>query len=279
MSSNSTSNSTGPPQMKQLSANSDFHFEILRPLEAAVFGGDVGEILIAADQIESGNFESYRNAFYALADRVFTRAESIDMIRFPASAHDAWTWSAYATTGTNIGFIPEWEKVITPIVDYLFTLPAVDTSAIALLGLSFSGYLAPRAATFEHHLAATLAIDGILDFPNMILPQFGSEMIELVKSGNQETVNDIVNKVLAEPDTPTKIGASNPFLCYFPPKSLFQMWLFDQGFWAFKATTPFELFNQSLAYNSTDVIDQMSCPVFVADAKDDMFLKGAQSVQ
>lgn len=73
----------------------------------------------------------------------------------------------------NIGFILEWEKVVTPIVDYLFTLPNVDTSAIALFGLSFGGFLAPRAAAFEHRLAAVMAVDGIYDFGGEILSKFG----------------------------------------------------------------------------------------------------------
>ncbi len=33
----------------------------------------------------------------------------------------------------NLGFIVKWEKVVTPIVDYLRTLPEVDTSAVALV--------------------------------------------------------------------------------------------------------------------------------------------------
>lgn len=52
----------------------------------------------------------------------------------------------------NLGFIKEWEKVVTPVVDYLFTREDVDTNAICLVGFSLGGYFAPRAAAFEERL-------------------------------------------------------------------------------------------------------------------------------
>jgi hypothetical protein len=36
----------------------------------------------------------------------------------------------------NLAFIVEWEKVVTPVVDYLITVSGVDPSAIALVGFS-----------------------------------------------------------------------------------------------------------------------------------------------
>jgi pimeloyl-ACP methyl ester carboxylesterase len=59
-------------------------------------------------------------------------------------------------------FRPDWEKVIGPVVDYLFTRPEVDRRRVALMGVSFGGYLAPRAASFEPRLAALIADPGQL---------------------------------------------------------------------------------------------------------------------
>ena len=59
-------------------------------------------------------------------------------------------------------FRPDWEKVIGPVVDYLFTRPEVDQRRVALMGISFGGYLAPRAASFEPRLAALIADPGQL---------------------------------------------------------------------------------------------------------------------
>ena len=49
---------------------------------------------------------------------------------------------------------PDFEHVLTPVLDWLLTRPEVQPGALVLIGRSFGGYLAPRAASFEHRLAA-----------------------------------------------------------------------------------------------------------------------------
>lgn len=61
-------------------------------------------------------------------------------------------------------FRPDWEKVVGPVVDFVLARPNVDGARIALLGLSLGGLLAPRAAAFEHRLAACIAVDGVYAF-------------------------------------------------------------------------------------------------------------------
>jgi hypothetical protein len=64
----------------------------------------------------------------------------------------------------GLPFRPDWEAVVTPVLDHVLTLPGVDPERIALLGLSFGGYLAPRAAAFDHRLSACVANGGVFDF-------------------------------------------------------------------------------------------------------------------
>jgi pimeloyl-ACP methyl ester carboxylesterase len=54
----------------------------------------------------------------------------------------------------RLWFRPDYETVFTQIVDWLVTRSDVDTERIGLVGRSFGGYLAPRAATAEHRIAA-----------------------------------------------------------------------------------------------------------------------------
>ena len=49
---------------------------------------------------------------------------------------------------------PEWEEVLTPVLDWVCAQPEVDQGKVVLLGRSLGGYLAPRAAAFDHRLAA-----------------------------------------------------------------------------------------------------------------------------
>ena len=61
----------------------------------------------------------------------------------------------------NLGFIPEWDLVATPVVDYLFQEKShiIDTDRLTLVGNSLGAYLASRAAAFEHQFSALVLID------------------------------------------------------------------------------------------------------------------------
>ena len=63
----------------------------------------------------------------------------------------------------KLPFRHDWEAVVTPVVDFALNLRGVDPDRIALLGMSMGGYLAPRAAAFEHRIAACIAYDGVLN--------------------------------------------------------------------------------------------------------------------
>lgn len=63
----------------------------------------------------------------------------------------------------GLGLRPDWEAVITPVVDYLLGRPDVDPDRIALVGWSQGGALAARAAAFEHRLAALVLDPGVSD--------------------------------------------------------------------------------------------------------------------
>jgi len=52
----------------------------------------------------------------------------------------------------HLPFRPDWENVITPVVDYAVSRPDVDKDRIALWGISLGGYLAPRGAAYEPRL-------------------------------------------------------------------------------------------------------------------------------
>jgi pimeloyl-ACP methyl ester carboxylesterase len=72
----------------------------------------------------------------------------------------------------GVPFRPDWERVITPVVDHALTLPGVDPDALVLVGLSFGGYLAPRAATAEPRIAACVSDCGPYDLMDVTAARF-----------------------------------------------------------------------------------------------------------
>ncbi|MGO9898153.1 MAG: hypothetical protein ACLP0J_00310 [Solirubrobacteraceae bacterium] len=58
---------------------------------------------------------------------------------------------------------PDWEAVLTPVLDTLTRRADVDPERIAAIGIGHSAYLLTRALCFEHRLAAAVADPGIID--------------------------------------------------------------------------------------------------------------------
>ncbi|KAF7621596.1 Alpha/Beta hydrolase protein [Aspergillus flavus] len=175
-----------------------------------------------------------------------------------------WNFVTYEGPGqptvrrqSNIGFIPDWWSVVTPVVDWLRTRDDVDTDRIALGGISFGGQLAPLAATREHRLAAVLAIDGMLDLHETVLQQFPASIQKLYQSGNKTAFDAIVWEAYKE-TTDTS-----------------QIWGIDQGLWSFKTSSPFEWMTKmkKMAIDQT-MLDNITCPVFVASGQDDHIAPG-----
>lgn len=54
----------------------------------------------------------------------------------------------------RLPFRPDYEAVLTPVVDHLLARPEVDPGRLALLGISFGGYLASRAVSREKRVKA-----------------------------------------------------------------------------------------------------------------------------
>lgn len=89
----------------------------------------------------------------------------------------------------NIPFRPDWEKVITPVVDFLRARPEVDPRRISLFGSSFGGYLVPRAAAFEHRLAGVALDPGVHNAFITWSRSLPKNMLGWLREGRQQEFN------------------------------------------------------------------------------------------
>jgi hypothetical protein len=99
-------------------------------------------------------------------------AQNVDMFVYGGAAALERGWNALIFEGPgqggnlflrNMPFVPDWETVVTPVVDYLRGRPEVDNSRICLAGQSFGGYLTARAAAYEHRIAGLVPDPGVVD--------------------------------------------------------------------------------------------------------------------
>jgi len=142
----------------------------------------------------------------------------------------------------------DWENVVTPVVDYLLTRSDVDSARIALYGGSFGGYLAPRAAAFEHRLAACIADAALFDPAALSKKMFPPEIASALAKDDVAVLKPFFNK-LQENTT--------------------QRFIIGRGMWVHGASTPWEYFKMFQAYSLAEVAKSIECPTFVAEAEND----------
>ena len=93
----------------------------------------------------------------------------------------------------KIPFRYDWEKVVTPVVDYAISRKeTVDLSRIALMGISMGGYLAARAAAFEHRIAACVLYNGVYDGYDAFAAGFPQSLRVAVENGDVNVVNTVI---------------------------------------------------------------------------------------
>jgi dienelactone hydrolase len=156
-------------------------------------------------------------------------------------------------------FRPDWEKVVTPGVDFLVKHPGVDPKRIALMGISMGGVLAPRAAAFEKRLAALIANDGLYDFaaPQIaqVPPDRRDAFVAALKAEHAPAVDQMLEGLIKASPT--------------------ARWAFSHGMYATGATSPRAYLAKTLDYNVKDgVAEKISCPTLVCEAENDLFFKG-----
>lgn len=66
---------------------------------------------------------------------------------------------------------PDWENVLPSVLDVALARPDVDPARVALTGWSLGGYLALRAASGEHRLAACIADPALFAMDSGMIPR------------------------------------------------------------------------------------------------------------
>lgn len=86
----------------------------------------------------------------------------------------------------NVPFRFDWEKVLTPVYDFVARLDAVDASKIGIYGISQGGYWVARGLAFEHRFAAAIVDPGIVDVSASWTSQIPKSMRKLLDAGETE---------------------------------------------------------------------------------------------
>src|SRR6266576_5371091 len=148
---------------------------------------------------------------------------------------------------------PDWEAVITPVVDYALTRGEIAADKIVLFGYSLGGFLVARAAAFEHRVAALILDDGIYDFH----AAFAGSLPPFLGSWIEEGRDDV----------------AVPVLTMLTTVSTQVRWGLRNGMWVFGADSFADLIRRVRAYTLDGIADQIVAPTVILAPENDQYLK------
>ncbi|KAE8330897.1 Alpha/Beta hydrolase protein [Aspergillus sergii] len=154
----------------------------------------------------------------------------------------------------HLYFRPDWENVLTPVVDFALTRNEVDPNAIAIFGWSMGGYLVARGATQEHRAQAIILDDGVYDFGSAFRANQPSFVQKLVQN-EYDGLSNFIFGCVQSLDTGVR-------------------WALRNGKWTFGVASEAELMRTVNLYTLEGLAQKIVSPCLVLDAENDHFLKG-----
>ncbi|WP_322049432.1 alpha/beta hydrolase family protein [Paraburkholderia sp. J67] len=162
----------------------------------------------------------------------------------------------------SITLRPDWENVISSVVDFAQTLSNVDPLKIVLCGWSLGGYLAPRAATGERRLAACVAdpaLASVADGFRTYVMKLGATSEQVANLGDLPT--ELVERL-------THIMANDRKLTWSIAK---------RGYWVNGTGTLRDYLASVEHYTMDRRIGDIRCPTLFTMAEHDTLAAGTQN--
>lgn len=177
------------------------------------------------------------------------RARGYNAIAFdgPGQGQALWVQGIY--------FRPDWEKVVTPVVNRLLARSDVDPEKLAIVGVSQGGYWVPRAIAFEKRIAAAVADPGVFDVSASWFEKMPKKLLALAEAGERE-----------------KFERNFHFGEHFMGKTARQTIAFRMK--PFGTDSMYEALRKVREYRLDDVVGQITTPLLVLDPDDEQFWPG-----
>ena len=164
----------------------------------------------------------------------------------------------------HIPFRPDWESVVSPVINYVMHRTDVDKDRVALWGISLGGYLAPRAVAYEHRIAAVIADGATYDVGLNLLrgmQQGGGPMSKLTREELKDYLltdpAEFNDSIKAEMKTNTRAR-----------------WLYEHGMFAFDAGSPALFWAKWMDFTLEGISENIRCPMLLSYTQTDSFDPG-----
>ena len=180
-----------------------------------------------------------------------------------AAAERGYHWMTFDGPGQQaslfeqqILFRPDWENVLTPVLDAMVARRDVDADRVAVIGVGQGGYWVTRALAFEHRFAAAVVDPGIVDVLTAWTDRLSTVMGEQLDDRRQSAFDREMH--LAELFAP-----ANTQILHFHGEP-----------YGHNGGSAFRLFMAVAAYHLGDEVQHIDTPLLITESEGDPLWPG-----
>ncbi len=178
-----------------------------------------------------------------------------------AAAERGYHWMTFDGPGQQstlfelgIPFRPDWEAVLTPVVDAMVARPDVDAARLGLIGISQAGFWVPRALAFEHRFAAAVVDPGVTDVSASWTAPLPQEMRDQLDRGEKEIFDLEMSASLSPEPRAVLRFRGEPYMV--------------------AGDSVFDLYHEVRRYRLGDEVSQITTPLLITDPENEQFWPG-----
>jgi alpha-beta hydrolase superfamily lysophospholipase len=190
--------------------------------------------------------DGLENSSYDRGAGALARGYNCLIFNGPGQGDSLWVRKLY--------FRPDWENVITPVVDAMMRHREVDHKRIALIGVSMGGYWVPRALAYERRIAAGVADPGAWDMSDPWMHNLPKFVRDLLDAGKKDQFDQLL-----------KTGAANNARARMVLR--FRMRPFGMASY-------YDTIHAVRDYNLAEAASRIKCPMLITDPEGEPFLPG-----
>jgi alpha-beta hydrolase superfamily lysophospholipase len=153
----------------------------------------------------------------------------------------------------GVPFRPDWEKVISAVIELAVNRPDVDESRIVLIGESWGGYLAPRGAAYDRRVALCVLDPAQIGLFRVMLSRLPLPVgLKRQLPHGPRWLVTLLRVLMARMASQPTAG-----------------WALRRGMLTHGMATPWDYFVDAVRYEQADLIESIACPTLVCDAESD----------
>jgi alpha-beta hydrolase superfamily lysophospholipase len=153
----------------------------------------------------------------------------------------------------GVCFRPDWEKVISAVIDLAVRRADVDLSRIVLIGESWGGYLAPRCAAFDRRVALCILDPAQIGLFRVMLARLPLPLaLKSQLPNGPRWLITLLRAVLARMAEKPTAG-----------------WALRRGMLTHGKASAWDYFVDATRYEQEQLIGSILCPTLVCDAESD----------